>query len=426
VIASLTYDDDLKRERLVFSREQDIRLLYKHRHYLVGFTKKGNEVWKDLGTAWLEDWRRRTFDRIALIPSGPVPAGVFNLWRGFGVSPAKGEWPLFQEHLLKVACAGNEEHYRYLIGWCAYCVQHPERQAEVAVVLRGEKGAGKGFVGQVLVEIFRNHALHIVHSRHLTSHFNAHLVDVLFLFLDEAFWGGDKQGEGVLKALITERLVMIEPKGVDPFTMPNRLKILMASNAEWVVPASADERRYFVLDVSNEHRGDLDYFAKLHEALEVGETAAFLDHLLSLNLGSFNIRAVPHTTALNKQKMVSADSVTAFWFDCLMEGAIIGTGTAGWPENVITQVLHAAYLDHARDHGERHPLSDARMVERLQQLWEGCGVKRIRPRKTEAEQERPWRYALNSLEEHRSAFLKAMRISEAEHAWPATEELVDA
>ena len=33
---------------------------------------------------------------------------------------------------------------------------------------------------------------------------------------------------------------MIEPKGVDPFPMPNRLKILMASNNDWVVPASAD------------------------------------------------------------------------------------------------------------------------------------------------------------------------------------------
>ena len=48
-----------------------------------------------------------------------------------------------------------------------------------------------------MVRIFRDHALQITHSRHLTGNFNAHLIDALFLFLDEAFWGGDKQGEGV-------------------------------------------------------------------------------------------------------------------------------------------------------------------------------------------------------------------------------------
>ena len=115
--------------------------------------------------------------------------------------------------------------------------------------MRGLKGIGKGQVGQMLMRIFQNHSLHITQSKHLVGNFNAHLVDALFLFLDEAFWAGDKQGEGTLKALITERTLMIEPKGVDAFQMPNRLKILIASNNEWAVPASADERRYFVLDV---------------------------------------------------------------------------------------------------------------------------------------------------------------------------------
>jgi hypothetical protein len=426
VIAALAFDDGLRRERLVFSREQDIRLLYRRRHYQTGVTKQGNAIWKDLGTAWIEDWRRRTYQGIALIPKGPTPPDVFNLWRGFGVEPTAGDWPLLRQHILDVVCDGKQEHFDYLVGWCAYCVQHPEKQAEVAVVLRGEKGTGKGTFAQVMIEIFNHHALHVSNSRHVSGNFNAHLVDVLLLFLDEAFWAGDKQGEGTLKALITEKTIPIEPKGIDLFTVPNRLKILMASNADWVVPASADERRYFVLDVSNKKQGDYDYFEELHQALGEGETAAFLAHLLSMDLSAFKIRNVPHTTALNRQKLISADSVTAFWHDCLKEGVIVGTGTAGWPEDIVTQVLHAAYLDHARDHGERHPMTDARMIERLTQLCEECGVKRIRPRKPEEGQERPWRYALGSLDKHRTAFLKAMRIREADYEWPIGEETADA
>ena len=44
---------------------------------------------------------------------------------------------------------------------------------------------------------------------------------------------------------------MIEPKGVDPFSVRNCIHLLMSSNADWVVPAGADARRYFVLDVSD-------------------------------------------------------------------------------------------------------------------------------------------------------------------------------
>jgi hypothetical protein len=95
------------------------------------------------------------------------------------------------------------------------------------------------------------------------GNFNAHLLDTLLVFADESFWAGDKQGESVLKALITEPVVMIERKGVDPCPASNRLKLIMASNAEWVVPATADERRFFVLDMSSVRTGDRTYFRAL-------------------------------------------------------------------------------------------------------------------------------------------------------------------
>ena len=45
-----------------------------------------------------------------------------------------------------MVCSGKVEHYSWLVDWLAYCVQHPGKQAEVAVVLRGLKGTGKGMV----------------------------------------------------------------------------------------------------------------------------------------------------------------------------------------------------------------------------------------------------------------------------------------
>jgi hypothetical protein len=422
VIGSLVRDAAMDRERLVFSRPSDVKLLYNHRHYVVGISQKGNEIWKDLGTAWVEHPRRRNYASLALIPNGPVPPGVFNLWRGFGVKPRTGDWPLIRRHLLEIICGGDQAHHEWLVRWMANCVQHPERQAEVAVVLRGKKGTGKGTAGKIMARIFRDHALQITHSRHLTGNFNAHLVDALFLFLDEAFWAGDKQGEGVLKGLVTEPTLMIEPKGIDPFPMPNRLKILIASNHDWVVPASPEERRYFVLDVADGRRGDRAYFSALHAAIEGDELPGFLAHLLTLPLADFDHRNPPHTAALNEQKLISADSLTKFWLDCLTQGGIVGSEVIeGWPEDVVVQVLHAAYQDHAHAHGDRHPLSDARMAKELQKLLPGRALPRVRPHKPWGAVQRPPRYRLPGLDHARTAFLEGMGVDPADHAWPVEE-----
>lgn len=322
---------------------------------------------------------------------------------------------MIRQHLLDVICSGNESDYCWLVGWLARAVQHPDLHAEVAVVLRRQKGTGKGTLGQILDRLFRHHAMQISNPTHLTGRFNGHLVDILFLFVDEAFWAGDKVGEGTLKALVTEPTIPIEPEFVNLFQATNRLNILMASNADWVVPVTADERRYFVLDVADTRKGDRGYFNALYQAIDGAELPAFLDHLLQLDLSNFDFRNLPHTTALNAQKLVGADSSTRFWLDCLTNGEIVGTGESDWPDDIVAQVLHEAYVGHAHDHGDRRPLTAHHMAEKLAKLMPCRNLRRIRPLKPHGNNQRPTRYALDHLDACRAAFLESMRISA--YAW---------
>ena len=365
--------------------------------------------------------RTNPYNRIELITDGPCPPDVLQpLARVRRRAQGRRLATRSKAHLWSVICSGNEEHYRWLIGWLAYCVQNPGKQAEVAVVLRGLKGTGKGMVGQMLMRIFRNHSLHITNSKHLVGNFNAHLVDALFLFLDEAFWAGDKQGEGTLKALITERTIMIEPKGVDAFQMPNRLKILMASNNDWVVPASADERRYFVLDVSDERKGDIAYFKALAAAIEGDELAALLDDLLEMDLSDFDHRNPPHTEGLNKQKLIGGDSLQKFWLDCLTAGPHreLQLSSDDWPKSVVVvPSLHDAYIEHAHAHGDRHPLTSEQLGLRLRKLCPEAEAEAVSARG--ATDRGPRHYALQTLDKHRDAFLSAMHIDA--HEWPQVE-----
>ena len=50
---------------------------------------------------------------------------------------------------------------------------------------------------------------------------------------------------------------------MDVIFVPNMLHVYTSSNSDWVIPASHDERRYFVLDVLDTQLGDRPYFNAL-------------------------------------------------------------------------------------------------------------------------------------------------------------------
>src|SRR5262249_30466115 len=144
---------------------------------------------------------------------------------------------LYLSHMTDVVCSGNHEHATYLLDWMAWGVQNPGERAGVAVVLRGDEGVGKGIAIGGYGELFGQHFVQISQASHLTGNFNAHLQACSVLFADEAFFAGDRRHENVLKAIITEPTIQIEPKGCDPFAVRNTLKIFMSSNNDFVVPA---------------------------------------------------------------------------------------------------------------------------------------------------------------------------------------------
>jgi len=156
-----------------------------------------------LGQWWLTHSKRRQYERVVFSPEHDVP-GAYNLWTGFSCEARPGDCGLFLEHLRQNICGGNEEYYNYLLGWVARLVQKPASPGQVAVVLRGDLGTGKGFFVSQLGSLFGRHYLQVSNPQHLVGQFNVHLRDCLLLFGDEAFYAGDKKHESVLKTLTTE------------------------------------------------------------------------------------------------------------------------------------------------------------------------------------------------------------------------------
>ncbi|HMP91041.1 MAG TPA: DUF5906 domain-containing protein [Kiritimatiellia bacterium] len=380
VILQETFNESLGKPDIQFMGVSDFGVLMRNEFITV--RTDGGVI--ELGKAdlWLKSRRRRTFrNGVTFDPSGKLYKESFNMWRGFGIEPAKGDWSLLRDHIFNIICRGNEEHYEYLMAWLARVVQDPggERPG-VAVVLRGGQGTGKGVVCDGFGQIIGPHYLHLARRESLVGRFNSHLKDVLVLFADEALFAGDRSSVGMLKRIITERSLEVEPKGVNTFTVPNFLNLMMASNEEWVIPAEVDERRFFVLDVLNERQQDHGYFKALFSQMQAGGLAAWMYDLLELDIRSINLRAPPKTDALKAQQRHSLDSVAGWWQSCCDEGRMLLADEDGklverdWPDSEENSVdkdeVYAGYQRYCDERRTQHRHGRERFWPRMRELVE--------------------------------------------------------
>jgi Family of unknown function (DUF5906) len=323
---------------------------------------------------WFRSKHRREYlGGVILQPEGTAPTGCYNLWQGYGITRQPGDAQPMVDHVVML-CGGDAQLADYVLSWLAHCVQRPGSRPEVALVLKGGRGTGKGTLFRVMLMIFGKHALHLTQPKHLVGNFNSHLRSALFVFADECHWPGDKAAEGVLKGLITEPTLAVEMKGRDVFTATNRIKLSMATNNDWAVPAGADERRYCVIDVSADRAQDHAYFCTLNDWIDNGGAAIFLDHLLCRDLTGFNVRAVPRTAALDRQKIESMPAVDRW----IMEALDTGTGLAGdeWteaPQRAECDTAVVRFDSYCRKSSARGTRPDTRTIgKRLNEIF-GCG-----------------------------------------------------
>ncbi len=401
-----SFDPELLRPRLDFFTQADFELLLKHRRV------KEGERESAAGAAWLRNPRRRTYERVVLVPELKDP-DAYNLWKGFSVEPAPGDWSRLRSHLQENVCQGNEVHFQYLLDWLADGVQHLSRRPGVGLVLRGGEGTGKSTLARHYGALFGPHCRVVSQARHLVGHFNGHLADCLLLVAEEAFWAGDKQAGGVLKDLLTGDTLNLERKGKDAILIPNRLRAIFLSNEAWVIPAGLDARRFFVLDVGEAHKQDRAYFAAIEAQMKAGGYEAMLHELLTRDLSQADLGRIPQTPALLEQKILSFGPIERFWYGCLQRGEVVPGRR--WEEPTPTEEVHEAYLQEATKLGDRRKSSETELGMALKRLLCSKHTRKkvtVVVRKPDpdikgrylTETARPWCYQLPTLAESRAMF----------------------
>ncbi len=127
----------------------------------------------------------------------------------------------------------------------------------------------------------------------------------------------------------------------------------MVTNNDYAVPASKDERRYCVFDVSSDRIGDRKYFEELHAACnDEAVQATFLYEMLNRDISNFHPGDIPETQGLKDQRLASLNSVGKWLTDSFTQGyfAVEDSIQGLWKDEVSSQVLYKSYLAWCNSH----------------------------------------------------------------------------
>ena len=288
---------------------------------------------------WMTHPKKKCHERIIFNPNPNAPnANNLNLYQGLRITSdecaevvaGKDYIKIIEPilvHIKEVWCDSDSELYEYVIRWLASATLKPWVKLGVSLVLVGGEGCGKSCVVSAIGKVFGTHYLHITDMEDLLGKFCSLLEDKLFLFADEAFWGGDRKLTGKLKGLVTEPQVRCEHKGFDTYYVDNYTNYIIASNNTHAVPAGEDARRWVCLGCSNKYKGNHEYFRKLNSTLKdddyLGIKCLMYYFANDLDMKDWLPQIFKTTQLLREQKRMSMDTEDVFWDQVLNRKYII-------------------------------------------------------------------------------------------------------
>ena len=151
----------------------------------------------------------------------------------------------------------NNDEYRanYIVNWIAYFFQGLKK-SQVALVLRGNQGAGKGILfNDIIKPLFGSEYCIQVNDKTLETKFIGGILDKkLFFNLDEISHNvaGSKNIKNTLKAIVTNDSITVEKKNINT---EEELKlygqVLITSNEPYVLEVEPNDRRYTIFTTGN-------------------------------------------------------------------------------------------------------------------------------------------------------------------------------
>ncbi len=296
-------------------------------------------------TIWMKNIQRRDVCGVVFDPSPSAPKNYYNLFDGFDIDQRDvSDWSLAEaeaecsgllNHIHQIWCQGNDEHFKFILGWFAHILQRPHIKVGCLICVKSKEGGGKGIVFDFMRNILgRRLYKQISDIQHITGQWNSCLEGRLLINGDEVVWGGDVVKGNTLKGLITENEITINEKFRASYSINNTTAFCMSSNEERCMSSREGDRRSFGLELDNkwcgrqkstEHR---DYFRNISgtdnatQGTSRKKAEAFAKYLFEFDLTGFNPANAPLTDFVSSQIMKNWHPVEKWWFRVLQTGSM--------------------------------------------------------------------------------------------------------
>lgn len=204
---------------------------------------------------------------------------IFNIWKGYDadiIADVDQEViDVTLDLLLNVFCNGDRNLLRYVLTWFSNLVSTPEMNKVALVIVSEKQGTGKGTFLEFMSKILGSHCCKSISGiGQVTQKHNTCLEGRRLVIMNEVASTREefRSNFDKLKAIITDLVIEIEPKGLPSYEAKNIGNYIMVSNHRDSVVIEQDDRRYQVLECSDIYANNVEYFTRVRRVLQLGDS----------------------------------------------------------------------------------------------------------------------------------------------------------
>ena len=285
------------------------------------------------------------FRSINFAPNNNDPL-LFNLWSGFQAQyGSNSSVELILNHIKEVYCDNCNESYEYFLDLIYYIIKYPEKPLGVATFFYSKKqGSGKNIILDFLEEyVFGKNITHyttgldniLEKHNHMLKSKKVVIVDEIASSSDTWLGNFDK-----LKSMLTGGSLVINPKGVNQYSIKNVLSWFLISNNEDCLKIEASDRRYFCLKVSEKYVGNKQYFKELAATFNQETGDSFFTYIMDRgDERDVNIR-IPPMNAFKKHLISGSWSTSLRYLFEIKDDELDEDETLITPSNLFANYKH--------------------------------------------------------------------------------------
>lgn len=234
---------------------------------------------------------------------------TYNVYRDPDVVPMEGDlswWDAHLEYLFP-----EEEYRNHLLNWMAWLLKNIAEKPKHALIIQGEvNGTGKSFIGKMLAEIVHMNNVSIVPQNGLSGRFNAWALQCKLIVVEELRASDKGAVKEALHDIITEDIIAIEKKGVDPMKVENCFGIIAFTNDDAAITLDNTDRRYLIVRTDATPRSPAYYTELFTKLKDPAAVAAVAYMLMNRDTGEYSgQQSAPNTAAKDAMKAASADEL---------------------------------------------------------------------------------------------------------------------